>query len=393
MINNCISFLYLLHLSSLTFKGYKELKLYCLLVMTLLQAIPLSAQDTNAVNEEEMTLQYINQAWMHGVLYDSLTMIPPAIDSGWQFLRKYPQSWVRPSLFLMMWRAQSAISTDTTKIYPLIDSILMHDSSAVTMLDIGEDLIERRINLTKGKHFVESALLKLTAIHHKYRAHLSLAQVDIAEGSRASAMIHFSEALSLEPKRQEAWYNCLAFLKVSEQREEYDAMLRKFKKLERDQLVVYREKVESSINIGENVADLYAFRLDHRQYNFSSLIGHPGVFVIFDFYCGYCLQELRFMKSFIREFPQVKFIFVDVLDTREELTDIYFKKEDYLFMKNQNVVMDDSNLVYDMAMKSGSGVPHTFLIDKAGKIRYDFLGFDKNTPTMIREKLVTLIKQ
>ncbi len=355
-----------------------------LLTLFLNQFAMSQSADTSAVNDD--ILFYLNQRWAYARKWDSLQTLRPVMDSCWRYLHEHPRSWVRPSLFAMMWQAETDISRDRTRLNSLIDSMFTYDSLPVTRLDVGEALINRNVDVRKGRILVESAFPKLSNPHHLHRAHLLLAYLDIQDGHRASAEAHYREALSLEPQRDEAWYDYLAFLKASEDTK-FGEVMNKFRALEKAKEIRYEKRGESTVNVGENVSGLFAFGFNHESVPIYSPNAEPTVIVIFNFSCTFCLRELVALKPLVAGFPRVRFIYVNIGETRDEMKDIFLKRNEYRYLKDQIVSFDDSVTIYRRFQKAGVGAPRTIVVDRNGVVRYDYLGYGENSISLLREKL------
>ena len=116
----------------------------------------------------------MNNGWAYSVKYDSLQRIRPVIDSCSRFLKRYPNSFLKPGVFAYMLKLTAMISTKKDEIFPLIDSVLAYDSISVTQMGIGRLLVEQEIDPHRGAAFLEKALPALTYSDHRYKSHLLL---------------------------------------------------------------------------------------------------------------------------------------------------------------------------------------------------------------------------
>jgi len=284
----------------------------------------------------------------------------------------------------------AVISNDINEVNPLIDSILFYDKLPTTCQRIGTLLIERNLDIKRGREFIYDTFSKLTVTKHIFNSYMLLARSDLTLGNFASAKMNFENALSIDSTRAEAWYEYLSFLKMREIPKEANDVLVKIKDLEKQDRLHYANQTNKSSNINKNIHKLTLMDLDSNIVELNSLKGKVVVVNRFNFWCGYCVSEFPTLKKLIKEFPGVKFIFVNSGETTSELRDRYFKKKEFNFLKKQTVLFvtnDYYNNIY------GDGVPHTFVVDKNGNIIYDYLGYRKELESLLRTNLKTLSKE
>jgi thiol-disulfide isomerase/thioredoxin len=361
-----------------------------LVILSFLFALTAYAQTTTYSKKEEAMVHYANNGLFYAMKYDSLQNVKPVIDSCWKFIKEYPNSFAKPNVLSYMLEMTVVITRDLAKINPLIDSVLSYDKLPVTKQRIGTILIERNLDLRRGREFVADALPELTVPNHIYNSYLTLAKSDIASGNFASARMNFEAALKVDSTRSEAWYEYLSFLKMRELSSDANIVLAKINELEEKDKLSYANQNKGSSNINRNLHGLTLVDLDSSNVKFDSFEGKVVVINQFNFWCRNCAKEFPTLKKIIKEFPQVKFIFVNAGETVKELRDRYFRMKEFSFLKNQMVLFVSKDY-FDKI--DSDGVPHTLVVDKAGNIRFDYLGYKKELETMIRDNLNSLTKE
>ena len=348
------------------------------------------AQTTTYSKEEEKMVNYVDNGWAYSQKYDSVQNVKPVLDSCWKFLKKYPRSFAKPNVFSFMLEMTILISKDTAVINPLIDSVLYYDNLPVTKERIGEILITRNLDVVRGRNMIIKILPKLNMPFHKYKAYMLLAKSDIYLGKYLSARMNFENALRIDSTRAEGWYEYLCFLKMREMHNTSIKVQAKIKELEEEEQIHYTNYTNTSSNINKNISNIEMKNLDNMKFRFKSMKGRVLVIDRFNFWCGYCAKEFPLFKKIMKEFPQVKFIFVDYGESTQELKGRYFKMKKFSFLKNQIVVFGNkkfNDTIYAL------GVPQTLVIDKNGTVRYDNMGYNKNLDKLLKKELKFLINE
>lgn len=362
-----------------------------LIVLSIIFFVVVSyAQSTTYSGKEVEMVHYVNNGLAYAMKYDSLKMVKHVIDSCWKFLQDYPHSFARPNVFSYLLKLTVLLTNDTNKINPLIDSVLYFDKLPVTKEDIGAILIERNIDVKRGRNFVIEALPDLSVTYHIFRAYMLLARSEVTLGHLTSAEVNFKKALQIDSTRAEAWYEYLNFLRVRELSEKAEEVMKKIKKLEKKSALNYSYQTKSSPNINKNVYKIELSDLDSNSVKLGDFKGKVIVIDNFNFWCNYCVMEFPTLQKLMKEYPEVKFIFVDSFDTKDELENRYFKKKEFKFLKNQTVLFETRMFYKNIYC---NGVPHTLVIDKNGNVRYDYLGFRNELETLLRHNLTLLNKE
>jgi thiol-disulfide isomerase/thioredoxin len=347
------------------------------------------SQTTTYSKEEENMVGYVNMGWAYAYKYNSYQDVKPIIDSCWSFLNIYPNSFAKPNVFSYLLEMNVLISKDLKVINPLIDSVLYYDSLPTTKQRLGGILIERNLDLKRGREFVLDALPKLSVKNQLFNSYLLLAKSDLTLGKFASAKINFENALKTDSTRSEGWYEYLSFLRIRELTQEANIVAAKIGELEKQSKIKFVTQTSISPNINKDINNITLLDLDSNTVELKSLKGQISVLNRFNFWCGICATEFPALQKLIKEFPDVKFIFINSGETASELRDRYFKKKEFSFLKKQKVLFVTKEY-YDEIY--GDTVPHTLIVDKSGIIRYDYRGYNKEMESLLRNNLNTLLK-
>ncbi|MBL1215406.1 MAG: TlpA family protein disulfide reductase [Ignavibacteriae bacterium] len=365
--------------------------------MKLLMVLILAAFSTNIFSQkttyskyEERMIQYANNGWLFATVYDSLEIAQKSLDSCWKFIDQYPNSFAKSNVLTYMLESTVILTDDMDKINPLIDSVLTYDKLASTRLRMGEILIERNLDLQRGRDYVVDAFPKLTVKNHKFRAFLLMARSDISLGKYTSAQNNYEKAIELKPGRVLVLYEYLSFLKMSEFHQRAQEVTSLIEELEDKAAESFFEKSTNSSNINKNINDISVFDLDSSVVALDKYNGKTIVLNRFNFYCPACIKEFPILRKMITEFPEVEFIFIYSGISIKELKEIYLARKQFSFLKEQTVLFVSKNY-YDKIY--GYSVPHTLVIDKKGKIRYDYVGYNDDLENLLRMNLSKLSKE
>ena len=348
------------------------------------------SQTTTYSKYEERMIQYANNGWAYATKYDSLEIARTTLDSCWKFIKKYPNTFAKPNVLSYMLEMTAIVNNDLTQINPLIDSVLAYDKLASTVLRIGEILIERNLDVKKGREFVINAFPELSVEFHKYRAYMLLARSDIALGYFSSASENYKSALNIRPNRLSAWYEYLGLARISEQTITTKMIREKIKELENEESNNYVKESTASSNINKKIEDLALLELNGKLVKLKEYIGKVILINRFGFWCGWCIKEFPTLQKIIKEFPEVVFLFINSGDSSEELKEYYFRKKEFGFLKEQTVLWTNKqyfDLIY------GRSIPHTLVIDKKSNIRFDYMGYNENLESLLRKNLMKLLNE
>jgi len=348
------------------------------------------AQKTTYSKYEESIIRYANNGLAYATKYDSLEIAKETLDSCWKFIEKYPNSFVKPNVLSYMLEITIILTDEMTQINPLIDSVFYYDKLASTRLRIGEMLIERNLDLQRGRDFIIDAFPALTVKHHKYRAYMLMARLDISLGNYTLAKSNYEKALQLEPDRISAWYEYLSYSKMNELPQTASYIESKIKELEDKGIRDFVDQATSGPNINKTVYQIALDDLDGKPVKLSEYEEKVLVINQFNFWCGWCIKEFPTLKKMIKEFPKVVFLFFNAFDSSNELREYYFTKPEFSFLKKQKVLFVNKQY-YDQIY--GYSVPHTLVVDKSGRVRFEYFGYNDKLEKLLRTNLIRLSKE
>lgn len=352
--------------------------------------VALLAQETTYSLYEERMLQYVNNRNAYAHKYDSLDIIPAALDSCKKFLVAFPRSFAKPGVFAYMLQMTAKITKDREQIFPLIDSVLFYDHLPSTKYGIGELLIEEKIDAEKGRLFLIEAYPQLTVNYHRFKSNLLFARVALSEGDLSSAQLFFQKAVAQDSSRFEAWYEYASFLKYTEQTNELAKVVGQIELLEKNGLLRYERNSDESPNINKTVTHFSLSDLRGTPVKFNQFLGEPLIVQNFNFWCGIPQNAMPILKKLTKEFPRAKVIFVNEGDTKEELLNRFLNKPEYKFLKASMIVFADSTFYSYLSRQTARTI---YIVDKKGKIRAEYQGYNKGTEEILRGYLELLNKE
>jgi hypothetical protein len=363
---------------------------YCLVLMFILLTSSTLAQTTFSPYEESMA-RYVNNSLAYARKYDSLQRIQPALDSCVRFLEAYPNSFVKPNVFTYMLQMSALITRDTTKIFPLMDSVLAYDTLPTTLMSIGQLLIEKDIHPDRGVLYLNQALPHLTFKYHRYLSNLLLSKVELSRGFLTAARHHIMEAVRIDSTRLDAWYAYLGYCRMQEDSEGESIAALNISRLLSHSHREYVNYLDDNRFIGKSIYGLRGPDLDGNTISFSQFEGTVTVIQIFNFWCAVPGKEFPTIKRLTDKFPRVRFVFLNSGETAEELRQRYFTRPESRFIKDHVIVFSDSSMLgfFEGSMDMGE----ILLIDKLGKVRYAFPGMTKNFDAMLETKIHELLNE
>lgn len=365
---------------------------YSLIILTLIFSARLTAQTTTYSKEEENMIQYVNMGLAYSLKYDSPERVKPVIDSCWNFLDRYPKSFAKSNVFTYLLEMTAIISDDMKEINPLIDSVLSYDSLPTAKLRIGELLIERNLDIEKGRDFIFDTMPGLTVPLHLYKSHLILAKTDMQLGKYASAELNLKKAIAIDSTRSDALYEYNNFLIMREAPQQAMIMQDKINQLNKKAKDRFINNAGISPNVNKYVSDIPLYDMDSNLVTLHNLKGKIVVINRFNFWCKLCVYEFPALQKLKREFPSVEFVFINSGPGEDpaELREKYFPKKEFSFLKNETVLFVTKNY-FDKIY--GSSIPHTLIVDKKGNVRLDYIGYRKELEDILRDKLIDLLNE
>jgi|GEM_PF-1299286 len=345
----------------------------------------LFAQQSTYSGAEERMLLYVNNQYGYALKYDSIKMIPPTLDSCRRFLEKYPRSFARGGVFSYMFEMSSVITSDTTTLFPLVDSVLCYDQLPVTKFSIAELLIERNINPKRGRELLQDAYPHLSTPYHRFKANLLQARVALKDGSIAAAKTFFKQALHEDSSRVEGWYEYASYLKVTEQLSELVLIEGKLRAMDEQDRFNYESNSKNSPYINRSFSDYTLQDIDGSPVDFHKFLGNPVIAQCFNFWCP-SMKEYPVLKRIGKEFPKATIVLINAGETPEEIKSKYLAQPQYQFLKEYTLVFMDSSIAYGL-YGGGSTTGTILLIDKSGHVRADYHGYSKELEQLLRQKL------
>ena len=353
----------------------------------LLLTLDLHAQVTTYSPYEERMAQFVNNQLAYGRKYDSLAIIKKALDSCRVFLAQYPHTFVKSGILSYMVEMTAEITTDSKVVIPLVDSLLLCDSNAVTKYGIGQLLIEKNIEPAIGYKLLVDAYPNLTYSYHRFKANILFARLEISLGQTDAAKRHYEKALKFDSTRAEGWLEYATFLKFSEYSADHNIVMKKMQGLERSKLFVYQNNSNSNPNLNKSFLK-YTFKdIDDNPVNFSSYSGEPVIIQNFNFWCPNPQEQINILKRIETKYPKIKIVLLNVGETPEELKTHYLTRSKYKFFASHKIIYGDSLFWSEIFGHTANSI---FVIDKNGTIKGSYEGYSKILESLIVEKIEKL---
>ena len=95
--------------------------------------------------------------------------------------------------------------------------------------------------------------------------------------------------------------------------------------------------------------------------------------VFFRFECPYCRKEMPVFKDLIKQHPEIKFVFINLDESVQDIKSEYLEEDQFLFMRNQTIVkfIDLFDKILDITI-----TPQTLIIDKNSIVKFDYRGYE-----------------
>jgi len=134
----------------------------------------------------------------------------------------------------------------------------------------------------------------------------------------------------------------------------------------------------------EYAPDFEVLDADGSTVKLSDMRGSPVVVNFWATWCGYCVREFPAFESLCSQYPDIKFMMVDLTDGSRETVDI---ASDFILQNGYTFPV-----YFDTALSASSaynvqGIPHTVFIDSEGYL------FDSHVGAMDEEMLAGYLQQ
>ena len=363
-------------------------------VVIFIIAVPSFAQNMTYSNAEGTRFHELNLAMGAAKTYSSERYFRAVIDSINQFLDKYPNSVYKTGLLYYKFDLTTTISFDVSSIGKLADTLLHYDSIASTKLWVAEILIQRNLDAVRGVKLIREAFPYLTVVNHRYRAFTLLAKYDMAYGNILAARENLQSAIHTDSTRYEAWFSYLALLRAQEDLSGASSVEREIEQLDHENLLQFSEESTKSPNLFKNISSYKFTDMNGRDVSFASFHNKVVVMNLFAFWCGNCIEELPVLQKIGKEFPNVIFLYVNLsgpmAGTPSETKKRFLTKPEFRFLKTQKIVFSEDDIGEVLGI---TGVPKTLIIDKRGVVRFDYLGYVRNSGELLKTNIQQLLKE
>ena len=278
-----------------------------------------------------------------------------------RYLKDHPQTVIKPGILGYAFEMTAAISSKPNEVVKAANILLENDNSLRTKMRVAQILIEKNFDNKRGIEILKEIIPQASDSKEYYDANLLLASGELHLKNYQSSVDALNAAIKSDSSRTDAYKGLAQVLPLAGKENEVNKIKAKLNVIEKDP------------NINVDLSSLSLSDINGNKIDFSNLKGSIVTMVFFRFECPYCRKEMPVFKDLIKQHPEIKFVFINLDESVQDIKSKYLEEDQFSFMRNQTIVkfIDLFDKILDITI-----TPQTLIIDKNSIVKFDYRGYE-----------------
>lgn len=291
------------------------------------------------------------------------------------YLSAHPQSAIKPGILGYVFEMTTAISSDAKEVEKAADNLLKNDSSFRTSMRVAQILIEKRLDDKRGIKIIKTIIPKASTGQEYYDANLLLASGELHLKNYQNSINALNAAIRSDSSRVDGYKGLVEVLPLAGGNDKVKEVSSKLKILGNDP------------NINVDLSSLSLFDIYNKKIDFKNFKGSIVTMVFFRFECPYCRKEMPVYKELIEQHPEIKFVFINLDESIQDIKFKYLKEDRFSFLKDQTIAkfVDVFDKILDITI-----TPQTLIIDKNSVVKFDYRGYQEDFADKFEQDIKSL---
>ena len=291
------------------------------------------------------------------------------------YLKDHPRTAIKPGVLGYVFEMTAVISSDPKEVRKAGDLLLQNDNSFKTSLRVAQILIEKKLDDKRGIEILKNIIPRAPDKDKFYDANLLLASGEMHLKNYKNSINALNTAIKSDSLRVDGYKGLVEVLPLAGMEKDLNEVKTKLKVLEKDP------------NINVDLSSFSIFDIYENKIEFKNFKGAPVVMVFFRFECPYCKKEMPVYNKLIEKHPEIKFIFINLEESVQDIKFKFLTEEQFSFLNNQTIAkfIDVFDKILDITI-----TPQTLIIDKNSIVKFDYRGYYEDFPEKFESNLTAL---
>jgi thiol-disulfide isomerase/thioredoxin len=325
----------------------------------------LAFSQSKYTKEDQEFADHVKEVWKSSNNENYKKQFTELITECNNYLKDHPNSAIKPGLLGYIFEMTAALDPGALEVRKAGDNLLKYDSSFKTSLRVAQILIEKSFDNKRGIEIVRKIIPEAQNPKDFYDANLLLASGELHLKNYKSSLKALNAAVKRDSSRVDGYKGLLQVMPLAGEEKGLQNVKEKLSILEKDP------------NINVDLSSFSFFDINEDRVEIKNFKGSPLVLVFFRFECPYCRREMPVYEKLIKKHPHLKFIFINLEETVQDIRSKYLKEDKFSFLANQTIAKftDAFDDILDITI-----TPQTLIVDKNSIVKFDFRGYTKDFP-------------
>ena len=335
----------------------------------------LAFSQSKYTKEDQEFADHVKEVWKSSNNNNYKRQFTELIAECNNYLKDHPNTAIKPGLLGYIFELTAALDPSMQEVRKAGDNLLKYDSSFKTSIRVAQIFIEKKFDDKRGIEIIREIIPKAKDTKDYYDANLLLASGELHLKNYKSSLYALNAAVKSDSSRVDGYKGLLQVMPLADEKRGLQKVKEKLSVLEKDP------------NINVDLSSFSFFDINEEKVEIKNFKGAPLVLVFFRFECPYCRKEMPVYKVLIKKYPDLKFIFINLEETVQDIKFKYLKEDKYSFLRDQTIAKftDAFDNILDITI-----TPQTLIVDENSLVKYDFRGYRKDFPGKFEDDIKSL---